>query len=102
MAEYARRGERIVRELAGIEGIEARVLWDDPRGRPVVPRVYIDFHQGFRLTKEQARQQMLDGEPGIVIGETSEGLMIAVLLLNDEEVGVVARRLREVLGNQSS
>lgn len=102
MRIYAWRGERIVRELAGIPGIDARVLWDDPRGRPVVPRVYIDLQEGFGLTKDQVRRQMLDGEPGIAIGETNNGLMVAVLLLNEEEVGVVARRLKEVLEQSAS
>jgi uncharacterized pyridoxal phosphate-dependent enzyme len=97
MQEYARRGDRIVRQLAGIEGIVARTLWADPRARPVVPRVYIDLEKGFALTKEQIRQQMLDGEPSVAIGETDSGVSVALLLLNEEEVGIVARRLEEVL-----
>ncbi len=102
MKQYARRGEQIVQELEGIAGIEARVLWDDPRGRPVVPRVYIDFQEGFGLTAEQVRQKMLDGEPAVAIGESKTGVVVAVLLLNEDEVGIVARRLKEVLTTRPS
>jgi len=99
--EYAQRGDRIVQHLAGIEGIVARTLWGDPRARPTVPRVYIDIQEGSGLSKEKIRKQMAEGEPPILIGETDTGVSVAVLLLDDEEVGIVARRLREVLGGRA-
>lgn len=98
MAEYERRADRIVAMLDGVPGVCARTLVADPRARPVVPRVYVDLAPDFPLTGRQVREAMLAGEPSIVIGETDEGVSVAVLLLDDEwQVHAVGTRLREVL-----
>lgn len=98
MAEYQRRGDQIVAMLDGIPGVCARTLLDDPRARPTVPRVYIDLAPECGLTGRQVREAMLAGDPPIVIGETSEGVSVAVQLLDGEDqVHQVGARLREVL-----
>lgn len=97
IAEYKRRGDQIVALLADIPHIVARTLVDDPRARPTVPRVYIDFEPGFPLTGRQVRDALMAGDPPIAIGETREGVSVAVLLLDEHEVRLVGWRLREVL-----
>ena len=97
MEEYRRRADYIVQELAGIEHISARTLMADPRARPVIPRVYIDLEEDFGLSGKEIRQQMLAGEPPVVIGETDGVVRVDVMMLEEWELRAVARRLREVL-----
>jgi len=96
-AEYQRRGDQIVAMLADVPHIVARTLMDDPRARPTVPRVYITFQPGFALSPRQVREAMAASNPGVLIGETSEGVSVAVMLLDDWQVRYVGQRLREVL-----
>ncbi|HHX42429.1 MAG TPA: aminotransferase class V-fold PLP-dependent enzyme [Chloroflexi bacterium] len=97
-AEYKRRADQIVAMLDGVPGICARTLVDDPRARPVVPRVYVDLAADFSWTGRQVREALLAGDPPIAIGETESGVSVAVLLLDDEQqVRTVGARLREVL-----
>jgi uncharacterized pyridoxal phosphate-dependent enzyme len=103
MAEYQRRADRIVALLEGVPGITAQALPNDPRARPVVPRVYIDFAPDFGLTGRQVREALLAGNPAIVIGEMSAGVSVAVLLLDEDwQVEEVGARLREVLSSAAS
>jgi L-seryl-tRNA(Ser) seleniumtransferase len=97
MEEYRRRADYIVQELAGIERINARTLLADPRGRPVIPRLYIDLEEDFGLVGREVCQQMLEGEPPVVIGETDGVVRVDVMMLEEWELRAVARRLREVL-----
>jgi len=97
MEEYKCRSDYIVRELAGISGIKAQTLMADPRGRPVIPRAYIDLEPGYSLKSEEIRRRLLEGQPPIAIGETDTGVRVDVMLLEEWELRAVARRLREVL-----
>lgn len=94
--EYKRRADEIVQALDGVEHIDARTLMADPRGRPVIPRAYIDLGE-FALTSRQVRDRMLTGELPVAIGETKTGIRVDVMLLEEWQVGVVARKLRRVL-----
>ena len=96
-AEYKRRGDRLVSLLTGIPGITARTRVGDPRARPTVPRVYIDFAANYALTGQQVREALLAGDPAIAIGAMPQGVSVAVLLLEDHEVDLVGWRLAEVL-----
>ena len=98
MRAYARRADQIVAALDGVQGITARTLMADPRGRPLVPRVYIDFQVGFPLSGRQVRERMLAGEPLIAIGDLGQGIMVNVMLLEEWEVRAVAHKLGQVLG----
>jgi len=97
--EYRRRADYIVQELAGIQGIEARTLVEDPRGRPVIPRAFIDFKPGFPLTGADVCQRMLEGEHPVVIGQTEAGVRVDVMMLKDWELKAVAHKLGTVLSN---
>ncbi len=63
----------------------------------MVPRLYIDLQPGFALSGPEIVRQMCEGEPAIAIGETNTGVCVDVMLLNEQELGIVGRRLREVL-----
>jgi L-seryl-tRNA(Ser) seleniumtransferase len=97
IAEYKRRADDIVQALEGVGHIEARTLMADPRGRPLIPRVYVDFKEGFRLTGREVQRRMLAGELPVAIGEGERGIRVDVMLLEDWQVRAVARKLREVL-----
>ncbi len=100
--EYKRRSDYVVRILAGLENIEPRTLMADPRARPVVPRVYVDFKEGFPLTGQEVCERMLAGELPIAIGATRDGIRVDVMQLTDWELRVVANKLREVLSTGKS
>ncbi len=97
MREYERRADYIVGTLAGVEKIEARTLLADPRARPVIPRVYIDFKEGFALSPREVRDRMLAGNPPVMIGEMERGIRVDVMMLEEWQLRYVARRLKEVL-----
>jgi len=80
-----------------VEGIEARTLIADPRARPVIPRVYIDFQEGFTLSSREVRDRMLAGNPPVMIGEMERGIRVDVMMLEEWQLRYVARRLKEVL-----
>ena len=95
--EYKRRADCIVRALVGIEGIEAQTLVADPRGRPVIPRVYIDLKETCAMTGQETRERMLEGELPVAIGQTPTGVRVDVMMLEEWQVRAVARKLRKVL-----
>lgn len=97
IAEYTRRADYIVQQLAGIKGIEARTLVEDPRGRPVIPRAFIDLKPGFSLSNSEVCQRMLEGEHPVVIGPTDNGVRVDVMMLKEWELRTTARKLKEVL-----
>ena len=99
MQEYVRRADDIAQALTGIEGIDARTLAADPRGRPVIPRVYIDVDGSFPIAGAEIRRRMLDGQTAIAIGVTDAGVRVDVMMLEDWQVRAVANKLKVVLSS---
>jgi uncharacterized pyridoxal phosphate-dependent enzyme len=99
---YQGRADYIAGALGGIAGVEARTLPADPRGRPVVPRVYITLAPDFRLSGKEICAQMLAGTLPVVISEIQGGIRVDVMLLEEWQVQAVARKLSGILASAAS
>ena len=94
-----RRTDMVVETLAGLPGVRAEHRFPDHVGRPY-PTAFVHLDPETGLTGAKVVQAMLDGEPSVaVMGFTDPQVVrVDVRVLSDDEAGIVATRLREVLG----
>jgi L-seryl-tRNA(Ser) seleniumtransferase len=72
-----------------------------------VPHLILAWdEQSVKLTRQQATQELMQGDPPIQIGRVSgtgdKGILISVLTLQEGEESIVAERLRTILKKASS
>jgi L-seryl-tRNA(Ser) seleniumtransferase len=95
--------EAIVEGIGGIRRVEASVVGAFGGG---VPRARIDLDEGaLGITAFDAIERLLAGDPRDAVGEGAArdgALIIQPMALGDEEVSVVVRQLRWVLGGDAT
>lgn len=92
----------VVGYLSEIDGVDARRVYPgEPGIQPVwIPRAYIDWQPSLtRLTPDEVKAKLLDGEPRIAVGTSSTGLVVNPQMLEKGQERVVAERIRGVLQN---
>jgi L-seryl-tRNA(Ser) seleniumtransferase len=99
LRDAKRRTDAVVEALTGLPGVRAEHRFPDHAGRPY-PTVFIHLDPSTGLTSSQVIDQLLAGDPSVaVMGHTDpQTVRVDVRVLSDDEAGLVADRLREVLG----
>ena len=89
----------IVDILSDIPGLDARrVSPAEPGVQPNwIPRVYLDWDEGLiPLNRSDVKSLLMQGEPGIAVGETSTGLFVNPQTLRPGEEKITAKALHKV------
>jgi D-glucosaminate-6-phosphate ammonia-lyase len=102
-AMYRRQLQLVVDQIAEIPGIEARIEHNPPDH--YIPHAIVYFQPGWRgPDRLEIQRRLLGGEPRVyiqVIGKNGE-FYIDPLNIQEGEIDIVARRVREVLVEASS
>jgi L-seryl-tRNA(Ser) seleniumtransferase len=95
--EWERRCKTVIDLVARPPAVRGETFVPTPAN--AVPHVRVTWTPGGgRPTPDQAVQQLLDGEPRIVVrGTVADGIEIGVFMLEPDEDAIVGRRLAEVL-----
>ncbi|HLJ18526.1 MAG TPA: hypothetical protein VKV15_28810 [Bryobacteraceae bacterium] len=95
--EMERRANYIIRALAGVQGVNARLYIPEIENH--VPHVMIDWDEQTRgRTSEEVLHALIQGEPPIAVSRMGEGsLRVSVWMMRGDEYRIVARRLQETL-----
>lgn len=94
---YERDVAAIAGALAGLPGVTVERSWPNNVGQPVPrARVRID-PSAAGLTRDAILQALLDGDPAIDLEAEDEGFYVNPLTLTEAEVGLVVRRLLDIL-----
>jgi L-seryl-tRNA(Ser) seleniumtransferase len=98
LAAAHRRTDVVVAALDGLPGVAAEHRFPDHLGRPY-PTAFVSLDPGTGLTATRAIESLLAGDPAVAVmgSDDPQTLRVDVRVLSDEEAGVVARRLRDVL-----
>jgi L-seryl-tRNA(Ser) seleniumtransferase len=98
--EFERRAEAIRAAAASVTGVQAEVFVPEVANH--VPHVRVSWDEAAKgLTADQVMTAMRDGTPSIGVRKDEQGLFVGVWMLQPGEDAIVARRLREVLGQRS-
>ena len=101
MRRYGRMSQQVVDALVEIPGLRVTLEYDD--FDYLVPQAVIRFGRGWRgPSRSQVAEAMERGDPPIylnMLGDSDE-LAVHPMSLQDDEVEIVARRLREELLSQ--
>jgi len=98
--EFERRAEAIRTAAASVAGVQTEVFVPEVANH--VPHVRVSWDEaGKGLTGDQVIKAMADGTPSIGVRKDDTGLVVGVWMLQPGEDAIVARRLREVLGQGS-
>ena len=91
--------QRVVDALAGVPGVRAEHRFPDHIGRPY-PTVFVHLEEG--RSAAPVIQALLEGDPPVAVMSHSQPSVVRadVRVLPDEEVDLVIKRLRAVLGAQ--
>lgn len=98
-ADWEDRCATIAAAAQEVEGVETEVFVPEIANHVPHLRVTWDY-EGKGLQPEEAAEKLRQGSPSIEVRPGSKGagaLEIAVWMMNPEDVGVVARRVRETL-----
>jgi D-glucosaminate-6-phosphate ammonia-lyase len=96
------RDERAVEDwctaFAGLPGVGVRRSYPNEAGQPL-PRCEVLLGAEARLTRDVLVQALRDGSPSIAVAASADqpSILLNPMTLADEELGVVAARLRELL-----
>jgi D-glucosaminate-6-phosphate ammonia-lyase len=93
---YSERCDLVLRELAGIEGIDAYRISERETPLPVV-REGVKINLSSAAAAETAVMRLREGDPCIWLRSEGPTLILSAGFCGDEEFELVARRLREVL-----
>ena len=89
--------DNLVDELKDTPGVEARHLKASESSRPI-PNAVITFDEvKLGLTKANIVSFLVNGEPSIRFGETSNGIVINPHTLQDGEEKIIAKRIKEII-----
>ena len=96
LLRYGERADVILSEIGEVAGMEAYRVSERETPRPV-------FRDGVRLVLKGAKDAaavsaaLRAGEPSIAVTVAGEAVNVSVAFFEDEDLAIVARRLREVL-----
>jgi L-seryl-tRNA(Ser) seleniumtransferase len=99
MRNWEAVAQRIVDGLTGLPGVRTEITRDGRHSRPPgmpVGEVHLD-PAVVRVTKTEAQQRLLTGEPAVGMGTFDDGLVVNPMMLAPREEDVVIRQLRAVL-----
>jgi uncharacterized pyridoxal phosphate-dependent enzyme len=101
-AEWDRRARVVADRLASIEGIRARVLTGDSRGRPPEePRCYVELLDPVLGTPAVVVERIAKGTPPVRVRSLSDGFFVSTMTLQDGEAEVVAEQVATALRQRS-
>jgi D-glucosaminate-6-phosphate ammonia-lyase len=96
--ELARRAEVIQRSASAVAGVHAEIYV--PPIANHVPHIRISWNPRDRgMTPEDVEAALRDGDPSIRVRTEEDTLVVGVWMMRPGEEDVVARRLRQVLGD---
>ena len=94
--EWERRLETIVNEVAHIPTLTSEIL--QPGRSNVAPVLAVNWDpEAVRVTPEEARRQLSEGNPRIELFHTGSGVEVMPYMMESGEDVLVARRLKQVL-----
>jgi L-seryl-tRNA(Ser) seleniumtransferase len=96
LQSQADRIQTITSALAGLPHVTAETIWDPQRDAWMRLQIGIDSGKTGK-TAATVVQALRDGEPSIWLRNEGEHINLMVHTLHDDEVAIVANRLREVL-----
>jgi len=75
-------------------------VWVDPGPANAFPSLRVNWdQQQVKITPKEVATALKEGTPSIVVGGHDEKLLIGVVLLRPDQIDVVAKRVKEVLGH---
>jgi L-seryl-tRNA(Ser) seleniumtransferase len=97
--EWEKRIETIAAAVATVKGVKSEKFV--PPLANHTPHLRIRWDAGIELSPTDVIKRLRDGEPRIEVRPPVEGAVeLSVWMLKPDEVGVVSRRLREVLSGK--
>lgn len=90
----------VVEALSAVEGVTAwRVYPGEPGIQPIwIPRAYIDWTPAVtQLSPLELKEELLHGEPRVVVGTSTTGLVVNPQMLEEGQEGIVADCIKRVL-----
>ncbi len=90
----------IVETLSAVEGVAARRVYPgDPGIQPIwIPRAYVDWTpQVTRRSPLAVKEDLLQGEPRVVVGTSATGLVVNPQMLEPGQERIVAECIKRVL-----
>jgi len=97
LLRWERLVDNLVDELKGIPGVKASHLKASESSRPI-PHAVITFNEAeLGLTTANIVNLLINGEPSIRFGETSNGIVINPHTLQDGEEVIIAKRIKEII-----
>jgi L-seryl-tRNA(Ser) seleniumtransferase len=90
----------LVDRLGALPGVRARRVYPvGPGRRPgTIPRAFVEWDAAaLDLTVKEAVRRLYEGDPPIAVGSTDEALVLNPQTLDEDEVGVVADRVHDLL-----
>lgn len=96
----------LVERLSNLPGVRASATKPVSAGAPgssYLPAAYVDLdEEQLGLTVEAVIQQLRDGDPGVVVGRSPDGLVLRTHMLQAGEERILAARLLDILGQPAS
>jgi uncharacterized pyridoxal phosphate-dependent enzyme len=100
LAEWRRRAQVVANRLAGIDGIEVKVLENDGRSRPPEGAAcFVTITDPRHGTGTEVAAKLAAGTPSVRVRTLPDGFFVCPMTLQTGEEVVVAERLAAVLGD---
>jgi len=91
------RASHIASQLAKIPTLQSETVID-PGPSNAFPRLQVKWdRQKVKISPNEVLAALKNGSPSIVANGTDDGIFVGVVLLREDQVDIVARRVREIL-----
>ena len=97
LLRYGERAEAILAELRSVPGIEAYRVSEREAPRPVFRDGVRVVLNGVGRSATSVSAALRAGDPSVAVAVQGEALNVSVAFFTDEDLAIVARRLREAL-----
>jgi uncharacterized pyridoxal phosphate-dependent enzyme len=99
LAEWRRRAQVVANRLAGIDGIEVKVLENDGRSRPPEGAAcFVTIADPRHGTGTEIAAKLAQGTPSVRVRTLPDGFFVCPMTLQTGEEVIVAEQLGQVLG----